>query len=249
MVDLPQKSLDAHGEEVGEAIRWFFRAIRTLRTYPEDNEISRRALAELLPRLSAVLPLFLEIGAEQLCSKGTALLDDSGKTPPLVAELHRDGLRRLRIAVGLEEDELRRLLRVLASRLDADEVSEDYVTRLWEAELSHVRMSAVDPYLDPDIEEDILEGREKPTELVREAEEDQPDAPLAPEYAFRIEKEEETRVFEEVEHMAATKRWEEFASATFDALDSGLAEQTHTELVGILEAYFYQLMKELPRQG
>jgi hypothetical protein len=244
---MPQKPLDVHGEEVGEAIRWFFRAIRTLRTYPEDNEISRRALAELLPRLSAVLPLSLEIGAEQLSSEDRALLDDSGKTPLLVAELHRDGLRRLRLDVGLEEDELRRLLRVLASRLDPNEVSEDYVTRLWEAELSHVRMSAVDPYLNPNIGEgeDVLEGREKPTELAREAEEDhQPDAPPAPEFAFRIGKEEETRVCEEVEQMAATKRWEEFASATFDVLDTGLAEQTHAELVAILEACFYELLKE-----
>lgn len=246
MVDLPQEPQDANGEKVSEAVRWFFRTIRTLRTYPEDNEIGRRAMAELLPRLSAVLPLSLDIGAEQLGSKGTALLDDSGKTPPLIAELHRDGLRRLRLDVGLEENELRRLLRVLASRLDSDEASEDYVTRLWEAELSHVRMSAVDPYLDPDIGEDVLEGREQPTELSHEddEEEHQADEPPVPENAFQIGKEEEARVLEEVEQMAVTKRWEEFASATFDALDSSLAEQTHTELVVILEAYFSELMKE-----
>ncbi len=34
-----------HGAEaIAEAVRWLFRTVRTLRSYPIDNEMSRRAL-------------------------------------------------------------------------------------------------------------------------------------------------------------------------------------------------------------
>lgn len=248
MVDSPEKPRDLHGDGVSEAIRWLFRAIRTLRTYPEDNEISRRALAELLPRLSAVLPLSLEMAGGQLVSEGTTLHDDQGKTPQLVTELYRDGVRWVRLDAGLDEAELRKLLTVLATPLDPDNVIEDYVTRLWEAQLAHVRVSAIDPYLQPDITGDVLEGKEQPTELAHDVEEDQDpqlDVPPVPDAAFRIEKDEETRISEEVERLAATKRWDEFASAIFDALDSNPVEQTRTELTAIVEAYFSYVVREL----
>lgn len=53
-------------EAVAEAIRRFFRAHRTLRAYPVDNEISRRALAEAGERLGGVLPLTLQLFADRL---------------------------------------------------------------------------------------------------------------------------------------------------------------------------------------
>ena len=149
-------------EAIAEAVRWLFRTVRTLRSYPIDNEMSVRALRELTPRLGQVLPFSLELGTEELRWEATSLKDDRGAFPPLIADLYRDGVRRIRLELGLEEDELRRLLLALASPLDPTDLTEDYVTRLWESDVPNVRIFAVDPYLDVDVPADVLEGNVPP---------------------------------------------------------------------------------------
>ena len=183
-------------EAIAEAIRWLFRTVRTLRSYPIDNEMSVRALRELTPRLEQVLPFSLELGTEELRWEATSLKDDRGSFPPLIADLYRDGIRRIRLELGLEEDELRRLLLALASPLDPTDLTEDYVTRLWESDVPNVRIFAVDPYLDVDTPPaDVLEGNVPPAS---HAEEVAPDPelkiPPPPESAFRIAPEDEARI-------------------------------------------------------
>ena len=146
---------------VAEALGWFFRTVQTLRTYPIDNEISRRSLAELGPRFAQVLPLTLSVLPEGLTWEQTPLLDERGSVPPIVGSLFKHGVRRIRIDAGLETDELLRLLLALARPLDPEDLSEDYVTRLWEADLPHVHISAIDPYLDVEVAGDVLEGKDR----------------------------------------------------------------------------------------
>jgi hypothetical protein len=237
-------------EVLREAFRWLFRTLRTLRTYPLDNEITRHALTELTPRLMQVLPVVLDLTGDHLSTEGEILLDDRGSTPQIVTDLYRDGIRRIRLEVGLSEEELRRLLLVLASPLDPEDVTEDYVTRLWEAELRHVRVAAIDPYLDVEISEDVLEGREQPAPLETEPEADLESgtdeaAQLPAEDAFEIAVSEQTRVLEEVRQTSSAQSWEAFAEAIFDALNTSLGEQRDLEVMGILEAYVHHLVREL----
>ena len=172
-------------EAIAEAVRWLFRTVRTLRSYPIDNEMSLRALGELTPRLRQVLPFSLELGTEELRWETTPLKDDRGSFPPLIADLYRDGIRRIRLELGLEDDELRRLLLALASPLDPTDLTEDYVTRLWESDVPNVRIFAVDPYLDVDVPADVLEGDVPPVSHAEEvAPEPELKIPPPPESAF-----------------------------------------------------------------
>ena len=208
--------------------------------------MSRRALGELTPRLGPVLPFTLKLGTQELRCGTTPLVDDRGSFPLLVADLYRDGIRRIRLEHGVAEDELCRLLITLATPLDASDLTEDYVTRLWEAELPHVRIFAVDPYLDQDTPEDVLEGKvesaSEPEEVTANPE---LKVPPPPDSAFKIEPEDEARVAQEVEHAAASKPWNEFVNALFDTVTMPTQEQRSTDLVEIFEAYFYRLVREL----
>lgn len=233
-------------EAIAEAVRWLFRTVRTLRSYPIDNEMSLRALGELTPRLGQVLPFSLELSAEELRWEATPLKDDRGSFPPLMADLYRDGIRRIRLELGLEEDELRRLLLALASPLDPNDLTEDYVTRLWEADVPHVRIFAVDPYLDSDPPPgDVLEGKVPPES---HAEEVAPDpelkVPPPPETAFRIAPEDEARLAQEKERAATSRPWNAFVDALFDSVTAPTHGDQRENLVEIFEAYFYRLVRE-----
>jgi HEAT repeat protein len=247
---MADRSARSTSETVRDTAQWLFRAIRTLRAYPLDNEVAKHALAELVPRVRQVLPLTLDVSAEQLRVEGSALLDDRGATPPLVADLCRDGIRRIRLEVGLNEDELCRFLLVLATPLDPENITEDYVTRLWEAALPHVRVSAVDPYLDAAISEEVLEGRQEPVaqEAVDQESTEEPQqvaTAAPPDEAFQITAAERARVSEEVRAATGGPSWEAFAQAIFDTLSLPLGEERRLASVGLLEAAVHGLVKEL----
>ena len=209
----PRNSPDATGpganvpdsEAVADAIHQFFRAHRALRTYPVDNEISQRALAVAGERLGGVLPLTLRLFADRLEWEQTPVFDDRGETPPLVGSLFKDGIRRIVFQAGLAGDELQRLLVVLVKPVDPDDLSEDYVTRLWEADLPSVRISAIDPYLDPEIEGAVLEGTEPPAD--DDPNEEAATVPPPPEDAFRIRPEDAERVAADVQQAVSVTRW------------------------------------------
>ena len=232
-------------EAIAEAVRWLFRTVRTLRSYPIDNEMSVRALRELTPRLEQVLPCSLDLGTEELRWEDTPLKDDRGSFPPLIADLYRDGIRRLRLELGLEGDELRRLLLTLASPLDSSDLTEDYVTRLWEADVPNVRIFAVDPYLDVDLPADVLEGNAPPVSPAEEvAPKPELKIPPPPESAFRIAPEDEARIAQATERAATSRPWQAFVDALFDSATSPTHGERGENLVEIFEAYFYRLVRD-----
>ena len=241
----PSEDREQGAEAIAEAVRRLFRTLRTLRSYPIDNEMSIRALGELTPQLGQVLPFSLELSSQELRWEDTPLKDDRGSFPPLITDLYRDGIRRIRLEHGLEDDELRRFLLALASPLDPSDLTEDYVTRLWESEVPHVRVFAVDPYLDVDPPAEVLEGQPPP---VSHAEEVAPAAelniPPPPESAFQIAPEDEARVAQETKRAATSRPWSAFVDALFDSVSSPTHAEQSEHLVEIFEAYFYRLVRE-----
>ena len=232
-------------EAIAEAVRRLFRTLRTLRSYPIDNEISVRALGEFTPRLAQALPFSLELGAQEFRWGDTPLKDDRGAFPPLMADLYRDGIRRIQLEPGLAEEELRRFLLTLASPLDASDLTEDYVTRLWEADVPHVRVFAVDPYLDVETPEEVLEGhvpRGSHAEELAPAPELK--IPPPPESAFQIAPEDEARVAQEMKRAATSRPWGAFVDALFDSVTAPMQEEQRENLVEIFEAYFFRLVRE-----
>ena len=247
----PRDSPDATGpgpnaadsEAVAEAIRQFFRAHRALRTYPVDNAISQQVLAVAGEALGGVLPLTLRLFVDRLEWQQTLVLDDRGETPPLVGGLFKDGIRRIVFETGLAGDELQRLLLVLVKPVDPDDLTEDYVTRLWEADLPSIRISAIDPYLAPEIEGDVLEETQEPP-ADREPNKEAANVPLPPNDAFRIRPEDAERVAADIQQAASVTRWQDFIEASFDAVATPQGEQRLDRVAQILETYFALLVRE-----
>ncbi len=228
-----------------EVVRLLARAVRALRTYPVENQMSQQALDRLEQALAAAHALPLEIRAEQICCDGEPLLDSEGTGTDLAENLYRDGVRRVDIASGMERDELQRFVVALATPIHPQEMSEDYVTRLWEADLPHVRVAALDPYLDLQLPDDVLEGHEKPSE---ELEELAPGAdlkiPPAPEEAFAIPRESHGELLREIEETMSSPPWENFIAAVFDVLERAGSQERIVELVSLVEQAFQRVLSD-----
>lgn len=241
----PSSPGSAADEAVSGAVRALLRAARTLRTYPSDNEISQRALDALAAQLGPVLPLRLELRSDQILRGDVPLLDEADRSD-LVSAMYADGIRRLDLADGLPRDELERFVGVLATPIHPDDLSEDYVTHLWEADLQHIRVAAIDPYLDVDLPEDVLEGKEKPTGesedvgRVREV-----PVPPPPEEAFRITEADRLRVREEMDEAAQDVPWGAFVEAIFETLHSPVGQRRPEDVVRLVEECFQRLVSDL----
>ena len=200
-------------------------------------------MADVTERISGVLPFRLQLGADSLKWEQTQVFDDRGETPELVGSLFRDGVRRIRFQTDLARDELQRLLVVLGQPLDPDDLTEDYVTRLWEAALPNVGISAIDPYLDPEVKDDVMEGTQEPSAEVVPNEEAAA-APPPPDEAFQILPDVAERVAADIEQDAGVTRWQDFIDASFDALDVAQDEQRLAGVVEALEALFHLLVRD-----
>ncbi|MBW2415550.1 MAG: HEAT repeat domain-containing protein [Deltaproteobacteria bacterium] len=219
------------------------RTERTVRTYPAGNELSERALDQAQLRILAAVPVRIQVQRDQLACDGVALLTEARDRSDLPGRLYRDGVREIELQKGLDPDEVRRFIRVLATPIHPDDSTEDYVTMLWEADLPNIRIVAIDPYLDLDVAADVLEGREVPTEEINDV---QPPTsiPLPPEEAFEIREQDRRRVAMEVEGAERTPPWRNFVAALLDVLGSVDRAARAEEVAKLLETTFYQLLVE-----
>lgn len=232
-------------QAVEEAIVSFSKAIHTLRTYPRGNEISRQALERVTPALQGVVPIKIEIGQEQLRWGEDEVIDGSDDRTAIAAALYRDGVRRLEICDGLDAAEIERLIVSLAERINPDDLSEDYVTRLWEAELPHVRVMAIDPYLDVDIPDDILEGQHRPDLDSDDSDIDlEQDVPPPPEEAFRIREGDAIRLAREVAQGSRVPPWTRFIEVVVATIMTEPGIRRNDELVTIVETCFQRLIEQ-----
>ena len=230
-------------ERVAAAIRALVRTERTVRIYPAGNDLSERALDELEPQILRALPFRIQVQRDQLVCEDVALLTETRDRSELPGRLHRDGIREIEVKTGLSPDELRRFVRTLAAPIHPDDLSEDYVTMLWEADLKHVRVAAIDPYFDLDVAEDILEGKEVPAEEIDDGHTPS-SVPPPPEAAFEIREQDRRRVAQEVEGAERTPPWRNFVAALFDVLQSADRVTRAEQVANLLETTFYQLLVE-----
>ena len=228
------------GEGVAEALRCFLRAVRTLRTYPADNEMSRQALARATPALQAVLPLDLDVGTEFFSCSGQPIPLGEEDRFGVAASLFRDGVRRLELREGLDAGEVERLVLALAETIHADDLSQDYVTRIWEADLDHVSVCAVDPYLELDTDEEVLEGKAKP--MAEAAPREVEEVPPPPPEAFRLSEADRLRIAQEATQADSTAPWGPFLQATFAALLSPTGVRRVDEVVLLVESMWHRCL-------
>jgi hypothetical protein len=85
--------------------------------------------------------------------------DDDDAADAVVFVAFRDGLRALAIEPTIPEDELATLVGILASGNERQRNrSEDVVAQLWAARLPHVAVSAVDPYANVELADEVADA-------------------------------------------------------------------------------------------
>ena len=243
------EATDAELQAVKGAIDTLVRTERMVRTYPVGNQLSQNLLADLLSKLPEVLPLELRVARDQLIWNDVPLLEADRDRSDIAGRLYKDGVRILRLGAQIDADELERFIVSLATPLHPDDLSEDYVTRIWEANLPNVRVVAIDPYLDLDVPDEVLEGKYVPTAevedigTVSEREGEELDIPPPPEEAFRIPHEDAGRIAQEIER-ATTPPWSTFMIALFDLMGNESTSGRLEELVSLLEATFQRTLRD-----
>ncbi len=239
--------------EVSRAASAIVRAERIVRTYPPGNELRERTLRELRAQLAAALPLELRVQRTCFALGEQKIVEEGRGQSDLAARLYRDGVRCLGFDAELADEELSRLLVTLATPIHPDDLSEDYVTRLWSAELRGVRVVAVDPYLALDVPDQVLEGKEVPggevegvelPEATLDESREEDAVPPPPDEAFEISRADAERIAQEVAHAESTPPWENFTGALFDLLLSTVDEARIEELNVLMEATFQRLLDD-----
>ena len=221
-----------------------------VRTYPVGNQLSQNLLADLLSKLPEVLPLDLRVARDQLIWNDAPLLEANKDRSDIAGRLYKDGVRILRLGAQIDAGELERFIVSLATPLHPDDLSEDYVTRLWEADLPNVRIVAIDPYLDLDVPDEVLEGKDVPTAEVEDIaavptdEGAELDIPPPPEEAFHISHEDGERIAQEIERVTTTPPWSTFMIALFDLMGDESKADRLEDLVSLLEATFQRTLRD-----
>ncbi|HET9134786.1 MAG TPA: hypothetical protein VFN90_10805 [Gemmatimonadales bacterium] len=124
---------------VEELLRALGKTQRALQMYLPNNPIYRRSIEQLseafAPAWSVTGRLVLEIEEQDVRWEGQSVLPASVRGEGLAWQLYKDGLRRLTLLPGVEDDEIIRFLEVVnRARLLPADASDDLLTLLWEQE-------------------------------------------------------------------------------------------------------------------
>ncbi len=114
---------------------------RAIRMFVDDLE------AQLRKYLEAHGPLQLKVEATQFMMGSDVVHEDEDRERSLPFKLFRDGVRQITLFPGITSPEISSLLQILSVRLvGIHRFDEDLVTRLWRAELEHVRHQVVEGF-------------------------------------------------------------------------------------------------------
>jgi HEAT repeat protein len=124
---------------VEELVRAIAKAQRALQMYLPNNPVYHRTLAQLTEAFGPVWTmtgrLVLDIEEQDILWEGVSVLPGNARGDGLAWQLYKDGLRRLTLLPGVENEEIIRFLEVVnRARLLSADASDDLLTLLWEQE-------------------------------------------------------------------------------------------------------------------
>jgi len=144
---------------IAEIATWlgqFSRTLKTCRLYEGANPNTVRFREELAGNLAALLERHgtfrLEFSAQQVLCEEHVVMGATSREDNFAMPFFRDGLYALTFVPGIESSEVQRLVDILlrvTSRVSR--VTEDLVTLLWDADLSHLGVSYVSAETDVDL--------------------------------------------------------------------------------------------------
>ncbi|MDH4228861.1 MAG: HEAT repeat domain-containing protein [Nitrospirota bacterium] len=204
----PEGTVQAPGEQPGEQqdaavlraardlLTHVSRSLKTMRLYSSTNTMYQRALEDAARRLSNHVgehgSLVLRIERERMLLGGEVAFQDDDPKDGLVFHLYSDGLRGLTVHSGMDEEEARAALRILAkgASLGSGE-DDDVVTLLWNGEFTHLLMDVVEDdaaseELAPTMEVKKPEERHERLQQVVQAQQAAPEPPKTVAYGADV---------------------------------------------------------------
>lgn len=134
---------------VEEMLRLLSRAVRAHQMYLHNNPTYLKAVENVRGAFGPIWAqsdeLLFEVTDTQLRWDGHTVFSEPDKTgDALPWVLYKDGIRELRLSKGVEDEEIVRLVQVLARVRKASADEDDLLTLLWEHEFAFVRYRYVD---------------------------------------------------------------------------------------------------------
>jgi hypothetical protein len=136
-------------EEVTNLMQVLVKALRAIQLYLPNNPVYQRATENLRAGFGPVWEytddLELEVRENDLVWDETAVLTQDNKSDSIPWILFKDGIRRVTILKGAEDEEIARLLQVIhrTRTLDPD-AGDDLLTLLWEQDFQLVKYDFVE---------------------------------------------------------------------------------------------------------
>src|SRR4051812_17508878 len=151
-------------------MRLLVKAIRAQQLYAPNNPMHKQAIDALrngFANVWAETPeLDLKVGETELQWSGVSVLADPVKSGDSLAWLlYKDGLRELRLAKGVEDGEIIRLLEILGRARKATIDDDDLPTMMWEADFTTIGYSYRDAQADGGDTREISRVQGPPTDI------------------------------------------------------------------------------------
>jgi hypothetical protein len=149
---MPQSQSTSPQQVAASAIcRSLHRAYRDLRLYPPDHPTARQSFEDLATAVARYAEqwgtLNLEVEENALVSDEETIYLHETSRDNLAFLMFRDGVRSLSLYPGVDVEEIGALVDCLAHADDLADMEHDFVTALWERDLSHIDYRVVDPFL------------------------------------------------------------------------------------------------------
>jgi hypothetical protein len=145
-VDSEARSVEA--AQIEEVLRAFTAALRSFRLYQGGNPMLDRFVDGLRQRLAKLwesLPLLqLRIEEDRILWEGDTVFLATEPTSDLPFLLYKDGIRELTLLPAVEEEEIERVLAVLARAPSLKQEHDDLTTLLWQEDFARLRYRAVE---------------------------------------------------------------------------------------------------------
>lgn len=176
-------SLPAAAAHVGELVQSLVKALRAFQMYLPNNPIFHKAAhnvrAAFVPVWAEMDELVLAVAETDFVWDEQPVYQPASKQDSLAWTLYKDGMRRLTLRPGVEEEEIVRFLEAVnkARHLKAD-ASDDLLTLLWEQEFVRIEYQFVESFGDESIPEaGPVPDRPSPDALQSQVREEAPPRP------------------------------------------------------------------------
>lgn len=238
------------------------KGLRAIQLYLPNNPIYQKSVENVRQASRAVWDEFTDLGFDvtetQLTLEGHVVLDQPNKSDSVAWVLFKDGVRRVTILPGAEDDELMRFLNVIqkARGLRA-EAEDDLLTLLWEQDFQFIRYDFIElgqedvPPIVPVEEAEDVEKR-LPQEVVRQQVQEEAKEPEPPPGVVSIDDFDSTLYFldeQEVQYLRSEIDREykqdlrgNVLAMLFDLLELQTYSTVRAELLSIIDNFIPYLL-------